>query len=256
MQLLAENLCRFDSFAHGFFTREGGVSTGIYASLNCGPGSGDVAENVAENRRRALRAMGGMDSARLVTAYQVHSAIAVEVTRPWAAGEAPRADALATKEPGVALGILTADCAPVLFLDAEATVAGAAHAGWRGALSGVVESAIALMESLGATRNRIAAAVGPCIGQANYEVGAEFRETFLAVRRQYEDFFAKGRDGVHWQFDLAAFVRHRLEQARIGNICDLARCTYASEAEFFSFRRNTHHGETNYGRQLSAIALL
>jgi len=223
---------------HGFFGRTGGVSSGIYASLNCGPGSGDDRASVTENRRRVSQAMRG---AKLLTLYQIHSAEAVVVTEPWEQG--PQADALATDVPGLALGILTADCAPVLFADVEAGVIGAAHAGWKGAVGGVTDSAIAAMERLGARRERIAAAIGPCICQANYETGPEFRERFDAR------FFA----GRH--FDLEAYVAERLAKAGIANVERIAACTYAREDDFFSFRRATHRGENDYGRQVSAIVL-
>jgi len=232
--LRANNL----GMTHGFFGRAGGVSKGIFASLNCGPGSGDVREDVMENRRRVSQALG----AKLITLYQIHSAEAVVVTEPWEQG--PQADAFVTNMPGLALGILTADCAPVLLADAEAGVIGAAHAGWKGAFGGVTDSAIAAMETLGAVRERIAAAIGPCISQANYETGPEFRERFDAK------FFA----GSH--FDLEGYVAERLAAAGIGGIERVSACTYAREDDFFSFRRATHRGETDYGRQVSAIALV
>lgn len=222
---------------HGFFGRAGGVSTGIYASLNCGPGSSDARADVTENRRRVSQALGGT----LLTLYQIHSAQAVMVTEPWEHG--PQADAFATNVTGLALGILTADCAPVLFADVEAGVIGAAHAGWKGALAGVTDAAIAAMESLGAQRSRIAAAIGPCISQANYEVGPEFRARFDSK------FFA----GRH--FDLEGYVAERLADAGIATVARLSACTYARESDFFSYRRATHRGENDYGRQVSAIML-
>jgi YfiH family protein len=224
--------------AHGFFGRAGGVSQGIFASLNCGPGSGDARADVVENRRRVSEAMG----AKLLTLYQIHSAEAVVVGEPWEQG--PQADAMATNVAGLALGILTADCAPVLFADMEARVIGAAHAGWKGAVGGVTDSAIAAMETLGASRARIAAAVGPCISQANYETGPEFRERFDAK------YFAGRR------FDLEGYVAERLAAAGIGSVERVSACTYAREDDFFSFRRATHRGEKDYGRQVSAIALV
>jgi len=233
LMLRAKNL----PAAHGFFGRSGGVSEGIFASLNCGPGSGDARGAVMENRRRVGEAVGG----KLLTLYQIHSAAAVTVTEAWEQG--PQADAMATDRPGLALGVLTADCAPVLFADGEAGVIGAAHAGWKGALGGVTDAAIAAMERLGAKRARIAAAIGPCISQANYETGPEFRERFDAR------FFA----GRH--FDLEGYVAERLAAAGIENVARLAACTYAREDDFFSYRRATHRGETDYGRQVSAIVL-
>jgi YfiH family protein len=253
--LTADNLCDLAGVAHGFFTRRGGVSEGVYASLNCGPGSGDHSEAVAENRRRALNAFGNDRPAHLVTLYQIHSAEAVSVGKPWKVGEAPRADAMATKVPGIALGILTADCAPVLMADAKARVIGAAHAGWRGALSGVVEAALDAMEKLGADRRRVVAAVGPCISQSNYEVAGDFRSTFLASNEPDARFFSTRANPGHWNFDLSGFAQWRLSQARVDCIRTIARCTYASEHDFFSFRRATHRNENDYGRQLSAIML-
>lgn len=242
--------------AHGFLTRRGGVSEGIYASLNCGPGSGDACETVMENRRRALQTLSHGSATHLVTAYQIHSADAVCVRTPWQIADAPRADAMATDRPGIALGILTADCAPVLMADAQARIIGAAHAGWKGALAGVVEAALEAMERLGGRRARIAAAIGPCIAQNRYEVGTEFRSAFVEADEHNTRFFREGHDPAHWHFDLKGYVEQRLRSAGIENICLLPHCTYASEQDFFSFRRATHRGEKDYGRQLSAIALL
>jgi YfiH family protein len=241
------------TLAHGFFGRRGGVSTGIFASLNCGPGSGDERGKVIENRCRAVEQL--QPGATLLTLYQIHSPKAVVVTEPWEIGGAPQADAMATRRPGLALGILTADCAPVLLTDAEAKVIGAAHAGWKGALSGVIESAIAAMESLGASRQRIAAAIGPCISQTNYEVGPEFEGRFRDADSANARFFERSAKPGHWRFDLPGFAAARLEAAGIANVETLSACTYAREGDFFSFRRATHRGETDYGRQLSAILL-
>jgi YfiH family protein len=227
--------------AHGFFGRGGGVSKGIFASLNCGPGSGDARGDVIENRARVAEALA--PGAVLLTLHQIHSGEAVTVTAPWKLGEGPKADAMATNVPGLALGILTADCAPALLADGEAGVIGAAHAGWKGALGGVTDSVIAAMESLGARRERITAAIGPCISQANYETGPEFRERFPA--RFFQD----------RQFDLEAYAAERLASAHIQNVARLGTCTYAREADFFSYRRATHRGEADYGRQVSAIVL-
>ena len=236
--------------SHGFFGRAGGVSQGIFASLNCGPGSGDTRADVVENRRRVAAALA--PGAALLTLYQIHSAEAVAVTAPWNIGEGPQADAMATNLPGLALGILTADCAPVLFADAEAGVIGAAHAGWKGAVGGVTDAAIAAMEALGARRGRIAAAIGPCISQTNYEVGPEFRERFAVADGR---FFAAGdRDG-HFHFDLEGYVAMRLAAAEVASVERLSACTYAREDDYFSFRRATHRGEKDYGRQVSAIVL-
>lgn len=251
--LTATNLGASAAIAHGFFTRAGGVSQGIHASLNCGPGSNDSREAVMENRRRATAALA--NDARLVTLYQVHGAEAVHVEAPWPVEAPPKADAMVTRTPGIALGILTADCAPVLLADDAVGVIGAAHAGWRGAESGVIESVLAAMEQLGADRARVAAAIGPCISQPNYEVGQEFRDHFLRGHHAHARFFAAGERGGHWRFDLEAFVAAQLREAGVDNISALGACTYAREPEFFSFRRATHRGEADYGRQLSAIML-
>ncbi len=251
--LRAQNLASA-AVAHGFFGRQGGVSTGVYASLNCGPGSGDERAKVIENRRRAANELGA--NASLLTLYQMHSADVVAVTQGWALGEAPKADAMVTDRPNLALGILTADCAPILFADTRAKVIGAAHAGWKGALSGVAEATIAAMEKLGASRARIAAAIGPCIAQANYEVGPEFRDRFLAVDSSNARFFVSSARASHYRFDLEAYVAGRLAGAGLSAIERLSACTYARERDFFSFRRTTHRRETDYGRQLSAIVLM
>jgi polyphenol oxidase len=252
--LTARNLS-CDGIAHGFFGRRGGASEGLYASLNCGPGSDDDRAHVVENRRRALATLSGGKPAGLVTLYQVHSLRAVTVNAPWEIGGAPEADAMATNVPGIALGILTADCAPVLLADTRAKVIGAAHAGWKGAVSGVIESVVAEMEKLGAARARIRAAIGPAISQASYEVGPEFHTRFLALGAQHARFFQPAKRPEHWQFDLEGFVADRLAAAGIGDVERLSVCTYAQEADFFSFRRTTHRGEADYGRDISAILL-
>ena len=239
--------------AHGFFGRQGGVSEGIYASLNCGPGSGDDRVKVIENRRHAIEALGA--DARLVTLYQIHSAKAVTVTQPWEIGASPEADGLATSMPGIALGLLTADCAPVLLADTKAGVIGAAHAGWRGALDGVVESTVAAMETLGAARGRIAAAIGPCISQASYEVDGEFRTNFTRADSANARFFVPNTREGYFRFDLEAYVAMRLDDAGIADIEALSACTYARKDDFYSFRRATHAGEKDYGRDISAIML-
>jgi len=250
--LHAKNLSR-PRIAHGFFGRQGGVSDGLYASLNCGPGSGDDRAKVIENRRRATQALGA--DARLLTLYQVHSAKAVTVAAPWEIGESPEADAMVTNLPGLALGLLTADCAPVLLADATAGVIGAAHAGWKGALDDVVESTVAAMEKLGSARGRIAAAVGPCISQANYEVDREFRANFTRADSANARFFVPNTREGYFRFDLEAYVAMRLDDAGIADVEALSACTYARAGDFYSFRRATHSGETDYGRGLSAIAL-
>jgi purine-nucleoside/S-methyl-5'-thioadenosine phosphorylase / adenosine deaminase len=245
----------FPGIRHGFFTRQGGVSEGIFASLNCGFGSSDEAAKVAENRARAMAALG-LGGERLLTCYQVHSAEVVVVDRPWQRGEAPRADAMVTGTPEIALGILTADCAPVLFADAGARIIGAAHAGWRGALTGVLEATVAAMERLGAKPQRISAAIGPCIGRESYEVGAEFPAPFLAENAANAAFFrATPRQG-HFLFDLAGYVAARLKRLGLARIETIPGDTAAEAERFFSYRRSCHRKERDYGRELSAITLV
>jgi YfiH family protein len=238
--------------AHGFLGRRGGVSTGELAGLNVGFGSNDERSAIDENRRLAIAAI--YPRAELATVHQVHSAEVVYVDGPWPQDERPRADAMVTDRPNLLLGILTADCAPVLFADAEAGVIGAAHAGWRGALAGVTDSTIAAMEALGGRRERISAAIGPCIGQPSYEVDEGFRTRFLEPDPANERFFADATWGKP-HFDLAGYVEHRLRSAGIGVAEVLHLDTYADVDRFYSFRRATHRGEADYGRQLSAIAL-
>jgi YfiH family protein len=235
---------------HGFLGRRGGVSTGIHAGLNVGIGSDDDAAAVAENRERALAAV--LPGGDLATLYQVHSATVV--TLDAAPAERPRADAMVTDRPGLALGILTADCAPVLLVDHQAGVVGAAHAGWKGAVAGVAEATVAAMIALGARADRIAAAIGPCIARASYEVDDAFRTRVAAIDPANERFFADGRAGHH-RFDLEAFVTARLAAAGVGRIEALGLDTYADEARFFSYRRSTHRGEPSYGRQIAIIGL-
>jgi YfiH family protein len=235
---------------HGFFGRTGGVSEGLYDSLNCGPGSKDAPEAVAENRRRVAAALG--PELRLVSLRQVHSA-AVHVLPMWDGGT--EGDAMVTATPGLALGILTADCAPVLLADARAGVIGAAHAGWKGALGGVLEATVAAMEKLGAARGRIAAAIGPCITQAHYEVGAEMRAAILEKGSGARRFFVPSDRAGHYRFDLGGFAAGRLAAAGVGHVESLGLCTYPEANGFFSYRRATHRGESDYGREISAIAL-
>lgn len=237
---------------HGFLGRRGGVSTGAYASLNTGIGSDDAPATIAENRRRATEAV--LPGARLAGLYQVHSADAVTVIEPYDDALRPHADALVTNRPGLALGILTADCAPVLFADMQAGVVAAAHAGWKGALGGVTDATIVAMEAIGAHRDRIVAAVGPCIARASYEVDAAFLRRFCEADPENERFFADGRESHH-QFDLEAYVVSRLAIAGIGRIEALGLDTYADATRFFSYRRATHRDEPSYGRQISIIGL-
>ena len=234
---------------HGFLGRLGGVSQGVVSGLNVGHGAGDDADAVAENRRRAVAAV--LPGARLATVYQVHSADAVTVVRPWPDADRPRADAMASDRPGVLLGIVTADCAPVLLADVDAGVVGAAHAGWRGAHGGVIESAIGEMVGLGAVRGRIVAAIGPAIAQPSYEVDDAFRGQFAHADGA---FFAPGRPG-RCQFDLAGYAAARLARAGVRRIDRLGLDTYPDETRFYSYRRATHRGEPNYGRQISLIGL-
>ena len=236
---------------HGFFTRKGGASSGIFAGLNCGTGSSDQSEIVTINRTRVAEAMG-VPLENLVTVHQVHSADAVAVTGPLA--DRPRADALVTATEGVALAVLTADCQPVLFADAKARVIGAAHAGWRGAHDGVLEATLEAMESLGARRENIAAVIGPTISQAAYEVGPEFFETFTDGDRDATRFFANGK-GDRMLFDLPAYGLSRLRAAGVGHAEWTRHCTYRDPERFFSYRRTTHAGEVDYGRLISVIRL-
>ncbi|HZF35564.1 MAG TPA: peptidoglycan editing factor PgeF [Candidatus Angelobacter sp.] len=239
---------------HGFFTRQGGVSAGLYASLNCGYGSNDDPGNVTENRRRAL-ALIGMPPEVLATTYQIHSADVVEVTKPWPLDSRPRVDAMVTTRPGVALGIGTADCAPVLLADPVAGVIGAAHAGWRGAVTGVVEAVVRSMVERGAEPARMRAAVGPCIAQASYEVGPEFPQPFLQQDPENRRFFVPSKRAGHFMFDLPSYVVSRLRRLGIAEAASVARDTCAEADMFFSYRRTTLAGEKDYGRGLSVIAL-
>lgn len=237
--------------AHGFLGRAGGVSTGIHAGLNVSFSDDDHAAT-AENRRRAVEAV--LPGATLVCAYQVHSSDVLTVTEPWDETDRPPADALVTDRRGILLGILTADCAPVLFHDPVAGVIGAAHAGWKGALTGVTDATIAAMEALGATRTRIAAVVGPCIAQKSYEVDDAFERRFVESAAENEHFFRAGKPGHAW-FDLEGYVAARLQSAGIGSVAMLGEDTYAQPARFYSFRRATHAGEPGYGREISLIGL-
>ena len=237
---------------HGFLGRRGGVSEGFAAGLNCGLGSGDDDSAVAENRARAAGAV--LPGARLVGVYQVHSPLCVTLTEPWDDAARPEADALVTQRRGVLLAIVTADCAPVLLADRAAGVIGAAHAGWKGALGGVIENTIAAMEALGARRGEIAAAIGPCIAQASYEVDDAFAARFVADNAGNAQFFVAGRPG-HVQFDLEGYVAFRLAAAGIATVDPLGLDTLAAPERFYSYRRATLRGEPAYGRQLSVIGL-
>ncbi|WP_024275477.1 peptidoglycan editing factor PgeF [Hyphomicrobium sp. 802] len=253
----ARNLSSWNGIRHGFFTREGGVSTGLYASLNCGWGSSDDQNLVAENRNRIGRFLGGDEKlgGGVVTLYQEHGTMALHVTKAPDRAALPHADAVVSNTPGLVIGVLTADCAPVLMADAEAGVIAAAHAGWRGAINDVVGSAVAEMERLGAKRERITAAVGPCISQSAYEVGPEFEATFLERDPAFSTYFTRANPNARPHFDLPAFVTMRLQAAGVGSIEDLALCTCKNESLFFSYRRKTLLGEVDYGRQISAIVV-
>lgn len=236
---------------HGFFTRRGGASSGVFNGLNCGTGSSDQREAVAINRRRVAQAMDVPDGA-LVSVYQIHSADVATVIAPLA--DKPHADAMVTATPGLVLSILTADCQPVLFHDAQAGVIGAAHAGWRGALDGVLEATLDAMEALGADRTATVAVIGPTISQRAYEVGPEFLDTFMAQDPDYARFFANGT-GDRMLFDLPGFGLHRLRSAGVGQADWVGHCTYSDSARFFSYRRATHAKEADYGRLISTIRL-
>jgi YfiH family protein len=237
---------------HGFLGRQGGVSTGLFDSLNVGLGSSDDRAAVAENRARATAAVA--PGARLVTLHQVHSAICIPVTAPYPDDDRPHADAMVTASPGLALGILTADCAPILLADAEAGVIGATHSGWKGALGNVAGATVTAMEALGARRDHIAAAIGPCIARASYEVDPAFRDRFLADDPEHERFFTPGK-GDRYQFDLEGLVALRLATSGVRTVAALGIDTYTDEERWFSFRRTTHRKEPDYGRQLSVISL-
>jgi YfiH family protein len=252
--LQAHSLAKLAGIRHGFFTRSGGVSQGVYATLNGGTGSDDVPDKVAENRAR-MAAVLGVAPDRLLTAYQIHSPDVVVAERPWTREDRPRADAIVTRTLGLAVGVSTADCGPLLFADSQAGVVGAAHAGWRGALTGVVEATIAAMEALGADRGRIAAALGPTIRQWNYEVGPEFVERFLAADAANARFFTASKRDGHALFDLTGYIAERVARAGIEDFEDLGLCTFAEPERFYSYRRMTLLGEPDYGRHVNAIAL-
>lgn len=238
---------------HAFFTRAGGVSTGVYASLNGGVGSNDAPEQVAQNRAR-MAARLGVAPERLLAPFQIHSADALVVREPWA--ERPRCDGLVTTEKSLALGVTGADCGMLLFADARAGVIGACHAGWKGALGGMIEATVATMESVGARRADVHIALGPCIGAKSYEVGADFRAQFVAQERDHARFFSPSTRAGHAMFDLPGFITARVEKLGVAAFENLAIDTYQDEARCFSYRRCTHRSEPDYGRLVSAIALL
>jgi polyphenol oxidase len=252
--LQSSALSALPGLAHAFFTREGGVSEGpIYGSLNGGLGSNDERARVLENRRR-MAAHLGVSPDHLVSVWQVHSPDCLVVDEPWP-GERPKADAMATATPGIALAIATADCGPLLFADPKARVIGAAHAGWKGAIGGVIEATLARMEELGASRSDITVALGPMLSQANYEVGPEFVARLLAEDGGNARFFAPSLKPGHAMFDLPGYNRMRVERAGVATVHDMALCTYADERRFYSYRRTTHRAEVDYGRLISAIVI-
>jgi len=253
--LQASSLAMLDRIRHAFFTRSGGVSQGVYASLNGGVGSNDAPDKVAENRARMATTLG-VNPDRLLTPYQIHSSDVVVADKPWTRENRPRADAIVTRVPRLAIGVSTADCGPLLLADSEAGVVGAAHAGWRGALIGVIEATIATMERIGADRGRITAALGPTIRQPNYEVGPEFVERFVAADPGNARFFTASQRTGHAMFDLTGYIAERVRQAGITQFEDLGLCTYAEPERFFSYRRTTLHAEPDYGRHINAIALV
>jgi YfiH family protein len=253
MTVTSSLLASVPGLRHAFFTREGGVSGGIYAALNGGLGSNDDPAHVAENRRRMAEHVG-VAPERFVSLHQIHSPDVLVADRPWQAGPRPKGDALVTRTPGIALGVSTADCGPVLFVDPQARVIGGAHAGWKGALTGVLEATVAAMEKLGASRSGIIAAIGPLIRQESYEVGNEFVARFIEADADNAMFFIPSVREAHAMFDLAGFIRMRLEAAGILMIDDVGLDTYADE-RFFSYRRSVHRKEPDYGRHIHAIAL-
>ncbi len=242
------------NIAHGFFGRQGGYSKGIFASLNCGLGSGDDRAIVVRNREVVAKALGGMEP-QIVTTYQVHSANAIVVTKPWKHDERPKVDGMVTNVPGLILGTLTADCGPVLFADRKASVIGCAHAGWKGALTGITDTTVLKMEELGAKRDNIVAVLGPTISKIAYEVGPEFFQRFIDAAPRNKIYFTESARKEHYMFGLPAFLTDRMKAFGIGMVIDSALCTYTREEEYFSYRRATHAKEPDYGRQIAAITL-
>jgi YfiH family protein len=250
----ANNLLNIPGLKHAFFTRKGGVSDGIYNSLNAGFGSRDTKDNLAENRNR-IAAHLNVNTTHLITVHQHHSSDVYNAEKPWRPENAPKADAIVTRKEKLATAVLTADCTPVLFADPENKVIGCAHAGWKGTLAGILENTIIHMEKLGASRNAIIAAIGPTISQTAYEVSDDFRQIFLKQNKDWDRFFIPGEREHHFMFDLPGFVTWRLQQAGITNIENTNLCTYSNDDLFFSYRRSVHRQENDYGRQLSAIVL-
>ncbi len=254
MKIEADAL-QLDGLRHGYFTRKGGVSDGIYGSLNIGLGSDDNRASVLENRRRVTADLG-VDAAGLVSPHQIHSPDVITVTGPFAEDADRRADALVTATPGIAIGVATADCGPVLFADAGSGVIGAAHSGWKGALTGVLQNTVTAMEDLGAVRSRITAVLGPTISQNAYEVGPEFRQRFLQEDAHNGKYFKASRKDGHFMFDLPSYITSSLCALDLATVTDIGLCTYSDEDRFFSYRRTTHRSEPDYGRQISAITIV
>ncbi len=255
MVIEAPELASLPMVKHAFFTRRNGVSQGLYATLNGGLGSNDAQTHIAENRQRMAQHLSVAPS-DLLSLYQIHSADVVTVKTAWAASERPKADAMVTDRPGLMLGISTADCGPVLFADTHRPIVGAAHAGWRGALTGILEATVDAMEMLGAERGAIVAVLGPTIGREHYEVGPDFPTPFLARDAADERFFSPGDRPEHFLFDLPGYIVRRLNAIGVRTVVDLGLCTYSDEQRFFSYRRTTHRSEADYGRLISAIGLI
>ena len=252
--MIASDALALDGISHGFFTRQGGHSTGLFDSLNCGMGSGDDKHTVLKNRATVAGKLGIAPDC-LLSAWQVHSPDAVVVSEPWQGEDRPRVDALVTRTPGLGLGVLTADCGPVLFADPQAKVIGAAHAGWKGALTGVTAKTLAAMEEQGADRANVTAVIGPMISRAAYEVGPEFPGRFTDADPANARYFTPSARAGHFMFDLPAYLADRLRAEGVGTVVNLSLCTFSDEARFFSYRRATHRNEKDYGRLISAIAL-
>lgn len=252
--MIAADALALAGIRHGFFTRQGGHSTGLFDSLNCGMGSGDDKQVVAKNRAVVAEKLGLAPDC-LLSAWQIHSPDAAVVSAPWDGEERPRVDALVTKTPGLGLGVLTADCGPVLFADPQAKVIGAAHAGWKGALTGVTARTLDVMEEQGASRRNITAVIGPMISRAAYEVGPEFPGRFIEADAENARYFTASPRPGHYMFDLPGYLANRLRAEGVGTVVNLALCTFGDEQRFFSYRRATHRNEKDYGRLISAIAL-
>jgi polyphenol oxidase len=250
----AAGLGQIAGVRHGFFTRQGGHSQGLYASLNCGLGSNDDRAAVRRNRRSVAEAVGA-EPANLITVHQLHSNIVIHATEPWDEDARPKGDAIVTRRPGIAAAILTADCAPVLMADTTVGIVAAAHAGWKGAIGRVLESTVDEIERLGGHRHHIVAAIGPAIGRAAYEVGEEFRNRFVASEPGNARFFIAADRPLHYRFDLQAYAAYRLEALGLRRVETIEACTYTEEQRFFSYRRATHRGEPDYGRQISVVML-